>query len=290
MRKLLVLFYLSFMTISLAFAGQTVEVSNNQPFVISQAANFTNMTGNSHYSLECGWGFFSDRPGNHKPYENSSDYFTTICADDPSKAVSITFQQFNLEKFDQLTVWDEFRTGYVTANTTPALLNVNTPGVDDGVDFLGTFTGPSSPGRITSKRGCLTFRFQSDASVVKTGWYGKIGCVNRPVVDPCPRFESRYVDSEIKCGVTITDDTFRGENNFEAYGSCTNPDRPSAGRELIYRFVNYSASDLTFTLREMNGSQPKLLNLFILNDCNANACTDAILRPAPNPNQGVTMK
>jgi len=276
---------------SLAFAAQTVEVTHD--LIVSSTPASDNATGNSYYRVDCRVGnrdrsgFFSDRPGNHKPYVNDSDYYTTICANESNRAVTITFQQFNLEKFDRLLVWDEFRTGAVTSTTTPEAINQNVPRVDDGVDFLGSFTGPSSPGTITSRRGCLTFRFQSDESVVKAGWYGKIGCALRPTVDPCPRFESRYVDSELKCGVTITDDNFRGANNFETYGSCTKPGWPSKGRELIYKFVNYSASDLTFTLRESNGSQSKILNMFILNDCNVNACTDAILRPADNPNQGV---
>lgn len=288
MRKILGLFCLLFMTVSLAFAGQTEEVSHNQPLVAKKDASITNMKGNSHYTVQCkdGWGFFSDRPGNHKPYMNESDYYTTICADDSKKGVSITFQQFHLEKFDKLSVWDESRSSYVTADDTPEKLNVNKKGVDDGVDYIGTYTGPSSPGTITSKRGCLTFRFQSDGSVVKTGWYGKIGCANKPTVDPCIAF-NKLVDSDLKCGVTITDDNFRGANNYETYGTCTKPKCPSTGREIIYRFVNYKASDLTFTLKEMNGSQSKGLNMFILNDCNPDACTDAILRPADNPNQGV---
>lgn len=276
------------MTVGLAFAGQTEEISHNKPFSSKKDASFTTAKGNSHYTVQCkdGWGFFSDRPGNHKPYVNSSDYYTTICSDDAKKGVSITFQQFNLEKFDKLSVWDESRSAPVGATNTPELLNVNDPKKDDGVDYIGSYTGPSSPGTLTSKRGCLTFRFQSDVSVVSTGWYGKIGCANKPTTNPCTSF-SKLVDSDLKCGVTITDDNFRGKNNYDTYGTCTMPGWPSTGREIIYRFVNHKASDLTFTLKEDNGSQPKLLNMFILNNCSPDACTDAILRPAENPNQGV---
>jgi len=286
MRKLLLLTCFSVMTLSLVFAGQTTELSHNQP--VKATTSSSNVSGNSHYVVQCqnGWGFFSDRPGNHKPYANDSDYYTTICADDSKKGVSITFQQFNLEKFDKLQVWDEYRSSPVGYSNTPEKLNVNKKNEDDGVDYLGSFTGPSSPGTITSKRGCLTFRFQSDYSVVKTGWYGKIGCANKPTTDPCVNFV-KLVDSELKCGAPITDDNYRGKNNYEVYGTCTRPGWPSEGRELIYKFVNYSASDLTFTLKEKNGHQPKVLNMFILNDCNPNACTNTIMRPADNPYQDV---
>ncbi len=286
MRKFLGLLVFTLFASSLAFAGQTVEVTHNK--IVSATTSSSNASGNSHYVVTCkdGTGFFSDRPGNHKPYVNNSDYYTTICANESNRGVTVTFQQFNLEKFDKLSVWDEKRSGAVGATDTPEALNVNVPKKDDGVDFLGSFTGPSSPGTLTSKRGCLTFRFQSDVSVVKTGWYGKIGCASKPTTDPCKDFK-KLVDSDLKCGVTITDDNFRGANNYEVYGSCTMPGWPSKGRELIYRFVNYKASDLTFTLKESNGHQPKLLNMFILNDCNPNACTNTIMRPADNPNQGV---
>jgi len=275
---------------SLAFAGQNVEVTHD--LIVTSTTSSSEATGNSYYKVDCRdgskdrTGFFSDRPGSHKPYVNNSDYYTTICANESDRGVTVSFQQFNLEKFDKLTVWDEFRTGAVTSSSTPELLNKNIKGTDDGVDKLGEFTGPSSPGKLTSKRGCLTFRFESDKSVVKTGWYGKIGCAKKPTADPCTDF-NKLVDSELKCGVTITDDNFRGANNYQTYGSCTMPGWPSKGRELIYKFVNYSASDLTFTLKEDNGSQPKGLNLMILNDCNPSACTNTIMRPANNPNQGV---
>lgn len=271
----------------MVFAGQTVEVTSNKSITEQKDDSFTNMTGNSHYVVDCdGWGFFSDRPGNHKPYMNGSDYYTTICADDSKKGVTVSFQQFAIEKFDKLSVWDEYRKAPVGKDDTPEKLNVNKSGKDDGVDFIGSYNLYASPGTITSKRGCLTFRFVSDATVVKTGWYGKIGCANRPTTDPCKTFNSR-VDSELKCGVEIKDDNYRGANNYESYGDCTMKGWESDGRELIYKFVNYKASDLTFTLKEMNGSQPKVLNMHILNDCKPSACVDAITRPAPNPKQDV---
>ncbi|MFK7978964.1 MAG: T9SS type A sorting domain-containing protein [Saprospiraceae bacterium] len=279
MRKFLGLFIFTLLSTSLAFAGQNVEVTHNK--IVSSTTSSSNTSGNSHYVFTCkdGSGFFSDRAGNHKPYDNHSDYYVTLCAQESDKAITVDFQQFKLEKFDNLTIWDESRSVAVTATNTPEILNVNIKDKDDGVDKLGTYTGPASPGKITSKRGCLTFRFRSDRSVVETGWYGKIGCVNKPSVDACASFR-KNVDSDLKCGVMIKDDNYRGKNNYSEYGSCTKKGWPSMGRELIYRFRNYKASDLTFTLQEDNGDQPKLLNMFILNDCRPDACVGSVNRPA----------
>lgn len=267
---------------SLAFAGQTVEVTSNKPIKSQKQGVFSNTTGSSLYTVDCsGWGFFADRPGNHKPYENESDYYTTICSNKSTKGVTVTFQQFAIEKFDTLFVWDELRTDTVTSKTLPS-----------SKDMVGKYNKYSSPGTITSKKGCLTFRFKSDKTVVETGWYAKIGCAAKPVTDPCKDF-NKLVDSELKCGVMIKDDNYRGKNTYELYGSCTMPGWPASGRELIYKFVNHKASDLTFTLKEDNGSQPKVLNMYILNDCKPDACLGAINRPAPNGKQmveSVTLK
>lgn len=272
MRKFLGFFIFTLLSTSLAFAGQTDELTHNNAITSKLSTSYSETSGNSHYTVICkdGWGFFSDRPGNHKPYVNDSDYYTTICAQESGKAVVVDFQQFKLEKFDKLTVWDEYRTDTVGTTDAPK-----------ASDALGTFTGPSSPGKITSKKGCLTFRFVSDKAVVETGWYAKVGCANRPTVDVCKDFR-KNVDSELKCGVMIKDDNYRGAKNYDTYGTCTMEGWPSTGRELIYKFVNYKASDLTFTLQEDNGDQPKLLNFYILNDCNPDACIGNINRPAPH--------
>ena len=291
MRKLLVLFMLLFAA-NLTFAQSDVTISDGPDgdsfsSTVTNDEDYSFTSGNAHIIIDCNdWGFFHDRPGKHKPYDNDSDYYTTICADDSRKGVTVSFQQFNLEKFDRISVWDEFRSGPVTPTTTPEILNVNIPRQDDGVDFLGTFTGPSSPGTLTSRRGCLTFRFVSDRSVAESGWYAKIGCANRPVADPCVVFNSR-VDREVYCGDEIKDDNIRGTNFYSEFGDCTRPGWPSTGRELIYKFVNTKARDLKFTLTEDNGDQPKKLNMYILNDCRPDACVDAIIRPAENAMQAV---
>jgi len=288
MRKFLGLFILTLLSTSLAFAGQNVEVTHDG--IVSATTSSSETSGNSFYNFQtnCGAsgetsGFFSDRPGSHKPYVNNSDYYVTLCANEVHKAVTVDFQRFDLEKFDNLRIFDEFRTSAVTAATIPS-------DEDDGVDFLGEYTGPASPGKITSRRGCLTFNFRSDRSVVEAGWYAQIGCATRAIPGTRGCELAEFVDSDLKCGVMIKDDNFRGENNFSDYGDCTA--WPSTGRELIFRFINFKARDLTFTLEEDNGTQPKLLNMFVIKQrdekddesCDADSCMpeNSIVRPAPH--------
>lgn len=295
MRKFLGLFIFTLLSTSLAFAGQNVEVTHSG--LVSATTSSSETSGNSYYRVQTNCfsraetsGFFADRPGSHKPYVNNSDYYVTICANESNRSVSVDFQQFNLEKFDNITVWEEFRSGAVGATDTPESKDVITSGsnrLNDGIQRLGTFTGPSSPGTLTSRFGCLTFRFVSDKSVVKTGWYAKIGCTSRTIPGPAGCALARYVDSDLKCGVMVKDDNYRGANNFSDYGDCGKKGWPSTGRELIYRFVNHKARDLTFTLEEDNGSQPKLLNMFIIRrngdgSCSPTQCIGSVVRPAPH--------
>jgi hypothetical protein len=230
--------------------------------------------GNAHYTIDHkSWGFFIDRPGKHKPYENASDYYTTICTNNASKGVSISFQQFAIEKFDHLYIWDEKRSDAVTDKTLPK-----------SGDLVGKYTGNGAPPNISSKKGCLTFRFHSDSTVVKNGWYGKLGTSNITPPDPCKDF-NKQVDSELVCGVKIHDRNSRGKNKYELYGDCTMPGWPASGKELIYKFVNQKPSDLFVRLVEYNGKQPKVLNLYVLNDCKPDACIGNIMRPAENGHQ-----
>ncbi len=295
MRKFLGLFIFTLLSSSLAFAGQNVEVTHSG--LVSSTTSSSETTGNSYYRVQTNCftnaqtsGFFADRPGSHKPYVNNSDYYVTICANESNRSVSVDFQQFNLEKFDNITIWEEFRAGAVGATDTPEAKDVikGSKDGDDGIINRGTYTGPSSPGKITSSRGCLTFRFRSDKSVVKTGWYAKIGCASRTIPGPAGCALASKVDSDLKCGVMIKDDNYRGANNFSDYGDCGKKGWPSTGRELVYRFVNHKARDLVFTLEEDNGSQPKLLNMFIFRrngdgSCSTTACLgQSIVRPAPH--------
>ena len=94
MRKFLGLFIFTLLSTSLAFAGQNVEVTHSS--ISSATTSSSETSGNSYYDLNCGsrkqnTGFFADRPGSHKPYTNSSDYYVTLCAHDAHAAVTVDF-------------------------------------------------------------------------------------------------------------------------------------------------------------------------------------------------------
>jgi hypothetical protein len=100
--------------------------------------------------------------GAYLDYENST---FTICSSS-SNCVRVTFTSFDLESgWDYLYIYD----GPTTASP-----------------LIGTYTGATSPGTVTSTTGgCLTFRFTSDGSVTYTGWAATISCVAGCVVLPC---------------------------------------------------------------------------------------------------------
>ncbi|HHG84601.1 MAG TPA: T9SS type A sorting domain-containing protein, partial [Bacteroidetes bacterium] len=103
-------------------------------------------------------GTFTDSGGAGN-YSNNENSVFTICSS-ASNCVSVTFTTFNLESgFDDLVIHD----GPTTASP-----------------VIGTFSGTTSPGTITSSSGCLTFAFSSDGSVTRAGWSATISCA------PCP--------------------------------------------------------------------------------------------------------
>jgi hypothetical protein len=262
--------------ILLATVGYSQEIKVTSGAITADKNNTTSLRyGHNKYTIhKKSRGFFSDRPGNHKPYDNYSSYKTTICPDENNKAVTIDFQQFSIEKFDTLRIYDVDKKN--TGN------------------LVGKYTGNASPGKIVSKRGCLDFIFTSDRSVVKTGWYGKLDLTNLPTSQSfnCYKFKKR-IHADLKCGVPVTANNIRGESNYNKWGSCTVPGWESTGRELIYRFVNKNKGDLKFTLKEYNGSQPKVLNLYIANSDNLGCprtCLGSISQPTDYGKESILIK
>src|SRR5687768_11917132 len=104
-------------------------------------------------------GNFYDPGGSGGNYANSQNITTTFCSNNGT-CIQAVFSAFNLENnWDYLYVYD---------------------GPTIGSPLIGTYTGATSPGTITSSSGCLTFRFTSDGSVTSTGWAAALSCV------PCP--------------------------------------------------------------------------------------------------------
>jgi hypothetical protein len=100
---------------------------------------------------------FYDWKGPSTNYTNNLNKTTKFCSSNGT-CIKATFSSFSTESgLDVLSIYD--------GNSTSASL-------------IGTYSGTSSPGIVTSTTGCLTFNFVSDASIVSTGWEAAISCVN----------------------------------------------------------------------------------------------------------------
>jgi hypothetical protein len=107
---------------------------------------------------------FYDSGGSSGNYANNELTITTICPDTPGDLVSLNFTSFNTESVDQLYIYD--------GNSTAAPL-------------IGTYSGTTLPPYIlaTSASGCLTVVFDSDFSIVYSGWAANVGCLTPPAGD-----------------------------------------------------------------------------------------------------------
>jgi len=101
-------------------------------------------------------GTFYDSGGSGSNYSDNQNTTTTLCSSVPGQCLQVNFTSFSLENtYDFLYIYD----GPTTAS-----------------NLLGTYTGGTSPGTVTSSTGCLTFRFTSDPSVTAPGWAATISC------------------------------------------------------------------------------------------------------------------
>ncbi len=101
-------------------------------------------------------GLFYDSGGASGNYANNENFTYTICATG-GQCVRVSFTSFNIESgYDYLYIYN----GPSTASP-----------------LIGTYTGTTSPGVITSTTGCLTFRFTSDYIITAPGWTATITCV-----------------------------------------------------------------------------------------------------------------
>lgn len=136
----------------------------------------------------CNASFF-DSGGSAGSYLNNENRTITICPDNPGDLVQVNFSSFNLESgFDFLTIYD---------------------GNSAGAPIIGTFTGTTSPGIITSSSadGCLTFQFTSDGSVTAAGWAATILCAT-----PSTTLDMPVSGSFLGCGLSFFDSGGPGTN------------------------------------------------------------------------------
>lgn len=134
---------------------------------------------------ECG-GYFYDTGGADEDYSNNEDYTTTICPNDPgNETISVWFHNFKTEAdADILTCYD---------------------GNDTNGDLLWSHSGPNlpslNPTLATNSTGCLTFHFQSNASVVDLGWSALVECIDN---SDCPEPGSLTVVNTTNTSATLS--------------------------------------------------------------------------------------
>ena len=113
--------------------------------IISQGGTATTCSSTLYDS-----GLFGD-------YSNSEFHVVTICADDTASCLGFDFLSFNVENFyDSLIVYDG--------------LDINSP-------IIGAYSGILDPFVLSAPGTCATFKFISDASVIRPGFEIAVSCV-----------------------------------------------------------------------------------------------------------------
>lgn len=133
-------------------------------------------------TVTCGTGAnFYDSGGSGGQYGNSLSYTLTMTAGTAGQCLQVTFTTFTLElNYDYLYIYD----GPSTASS-----------------LIGTYTGGTSPGTITSSSGTLTFRFTSDGATVSNGWAATVSCTSSCAA-PSTNINMSTGTSTLTCGTT----------------------------------------------------------------------------------------
>jgi hypothetical protein len=144
-------------------SGNAVGCSGTVFSFTTNAGCFLQTPGGNYTT--CG-GTFYDSGGPSGNYSNNENSQTTICPSTPGQFISLTFTSFATEACcDNLEIYN--------GNTT-------------GAPLIGTYAGTTPPCNITSTaaNGCLSFDFDSDVSLVNSGWSATISCVATPPGPP----------------------------------------------------------------------------------------------------------
>lgn len=164
-------------------------------------------------------GKFYDSGGPNGPYGNNENFTFTFNPFTPGAMIRATFNSFDIENnYDKLFIYNG-----PDANA-PQL-----PG--------SPFTGTTSPGVVTAQNasGSLTFRFTSDASVTKPGWFADITChvPSTPpncATNPIPANNGTNVSIVEVLRWTATDAT-----SFDVYFGIT-PNPPFVGNVAVNQY------------------------------------------------------
>lgn len=128
--------------------------------------------GSCIYIPNCG-GLLVDSGGPNGDYGNNEQETIVVCPDVLGTTVSIDFYDFSTEGgFDELLIFD----GPTTAAN--PILNPNGSPEWEGIPTGSASPIGQSPFVSTDPSGCLTFVWNSDATVTRPGWAATVECVS----------------------------------------------------------------------------------------------------------------
>ena len=175
---------------------------------------------------------FYDTGGPNSNYGNNEDLTMTFLPATPGGMIEVTFQMFDTE-----SGWDKF---YIYDGTSTSATQI------------GEYSGSDSPGTVTATnpQGALTFRFNSDSSVNKSGWAAAVHCAG--VVDPLEVWATPDHDT-ILIGETNTlyASAIGGLGNYTySWSPADNLDDATAQTPV---FTATQAGDFTYTVTVSDG-------------------------------------
>ncbi|NPA33652.1 MAG: hypothetical protein GXO48_01825 [Chlorobi bacterium] len=111
---------------------------------------FTTLQAQGSWSITSCSGFFADAGGPHGNYMYNENWTFTINSPN-GNPITVSFSSFNTQTtYDKLYIYD---------------------GSSTSAPLVGVYHGTNSPGTITSSGGSITFRFRSNKSTQRSGWF-----------------------------------------------------------------------------------------------------------------------
>lgn len=174
-------------------------------------------------------GKFYDSGGPNGQYGNNESFTFTFQPFTPGSMIRATFNSFDVENnYDKLFIYNG------PNESAPQL-----PG--------SPFTGTTSPGIVTGQNasGALTFKFTSDGSVTKAGWYADISCYvpNTPpncATNPTPANNANNVSVASPLSWTAADAT-----SFDVYFGIT-PNPPFVANVTVNQYQTTLQTNTTY--------------------------------------------
>lgn len=147
--------------VTFKFISNNINTSNGWRALIncSSVAPVQNFNIQNGKRYTCSGNFYDDG-GSTSGYSNNQSRIMTFYSDNGNR-INFNFLGFTTESgYDKLYVYDGSSTSY---------------------PIIGTYSGISSPGSVTSTGTSLTFYFYSDGSNINTGWNANISCTTPPL-------------------------------------------------------------------------------------------------------------